>query len=387
MKFIVNAEQLRKFNIVVSVIAKGVDQRSSIPAFQMIKLDVKAGKGLTFTSQNSEYGISMRLKDNKDCTTFSDGSVLLPAKLFLNMIKKIKATDELTIESDDTITTTIKFGKSSYELNTMDSSNFPKPKEVEKGQSDFEMDAAEMRNLIHNTLFSAADSQGREILQGVHLIIKPDSIKAIGTDSHRLSSFEIQKNTGVKEKIDTTLSVNTLKFIQTLLPYVKSKLQLSSNHDQFILKIGDEIKFVSTTIEGEYPQVDALIPQDETTKFSVDTESFMEFIDRVRFISHSGENNVVTFNIDPAEKSISLSSNANTYGNCQQDVTSIDIDGDKLEISANPDYLYEILRVYKQDGIDEVAFSFTKPLRPFLVNPLTDKQSEIINLVTPIKVY
>ncbi|SDA74321.1 DNA polymerase-3 subunit beta, partial [Lactobacillus kefiranofaciens] len=46
-----------------------------------------------------------------------------------------------------------------------------------------------------------------------------------------------------------------------------------------------------------------------------------------------------------------------------------------------------ILRVYKQDGIDEVAFSFTEPLRLFLVNPLTDKQSEIINLVTPIKVY
>lgn len=387
MKFVINAKQLRKFNIAVSVIAKGVDQHSSVPAFQMIKLDVKAGKGLTLTSQNSEFGISMKLKDNKDCTTFNDGSVLLPAKLFLDMIRKISTSDELTIESDDTVTTTIEFGKSSYKLNTMDSSNYPKPKEIEKGQFDFEMSASEMYNLIHNTLFSAADPQGREILQGVHITIKPDEIKAVGTDSYRLSSFEIQKDTGVKDQIDTTLSVKTLKYIQTLLPYVKSKLSLSSNHDQFILRIGDEIKFVSTTLEGEYPKVDALIPQDETTQFSVDTESFMDFIDRVRLISHTGDNNIVTLSIDPSKKSVTLSSKAKTYGKCEQKVTSINITGDKLEVSANPDYLYEILRVYKQDSIDEVVLSFTQPLRPFLVNPLKDNQNDIINLVTPVRVY
>lgn len=383
----INAEQLRKFNVVVSVIAKGVDQHSSVPAFQMIKLDVKAGEGLTFTSQNSDFGISMKLKDNKDCTTFNDGSVLLPAKLFLNMVKKISATDELTIESDDTITTRIKFGKSAYKLNTIDSSNFPKPKEIEKEQSNFEMSAPEMRNLIHNTLFSAANPKEREILQGVHIIVKPDSIKAIGTDAHRLSWCEIQRNTGIKDKIETTLSVNTLKFIQSLLPYVKSKLNLSSNHDQFILKIGDDIKFVSSTLEGEYPKVENIIPQDETTQFSVDTESFMNFIDRVRLISHTGENNVVILNIDPDKKSVSLSSKAKMYGDCQQNVSSINIAGKKLKIAANPDFLYEILRVYKQDGIDEVALSFTKPLSPFLVNPLKDNQSNIINLVTPIQVY
>ncbi|MDX5064323.1 DNA polymerase III subunit beta [Lactobacillus crispatus] len=249
------------------------------------------------------------------------------------------------------------------------------------------MSAPEMRNLIHNTLFSAANPKEREILQGVHIIVKPDSIKAIGTDAHRLSWFEIQRNTGIKDKIETTLSVNTLKFIQSLLPYVKSKLNLSSNHDQFILKIGDDIKFVSSTLEGEYPKVENIIPQDETTQFSVDTESFMNFIDRVRLISHTGENNVVILNIDPDKKSVSLSSKAKMYGDCQQNVSSINIAGKKLKIAANPDFLYEILRVYKQDGIDEVALSFTKPLSPFLVNPLKDNQSNIINLVTPIKVY
>lgn len=82
-------------------------------------------------------------------------------------------------------------------------------------------------------------------------------------------------------------------------------------------------------------------------------------------------------------KTAKLSGKSAEIGNVEEDVSFRNLEGNNLEISFNPDYMRDALRA---SVTDSVIMNFTKPLRPFIINP--DKEDvDFVQLITPVRTY
>ena len=70
--------------------------------------------------------------------------------------------------------------------------------------------------------------------------------------------------------------------------------------------------------------------------------------------------------MDTEKQTAKLSGKSAEIGNVEEDVSFRNLEGNNLEISFNPDYMRDALRA---SVTDSVIMSFTKPLRPFIINP------------------
>ena len=106
-------------------------------------------------------------------------------------------------------------------------------------------------------------------------------------------------------------------------------------------------------------------------------------LERASLLTHAGRNNVVTLTLDTANQTAKLSGKSAEIGNVEEDVSFRNLEGNDLQISFNPDYMRDALRA---SVTDSVIMSFTKPLRPFIINPGKD-DIEFVQLITPVRTY
>ena len=128
---------------------------------------------------------------------------------------------------------------------------------------------------------------------------------------------------------------------------------------------------------------DRLIPTEKTTSVEFDISELSSALERASLLTHAGRNNVVTLTLDTTNKTAKLSGKSAEIGNVEEDVSFRNLEGNDLQISFNPDYMRDALRA---SITDSVVMSFTKPLRPFVINPDKD-DIEFVQLITPVRTY
>ena len=93
MKFIVNGLELSN---ACSKVVKAVSNKTTNPILEGIKLSVK-GDELTLTATDSEISIEKTIK----VSTFNEGEILVPGKLFTEYVKKIENEEEIELTKED----------------------------------------------------------------------------------------------------------------------------------------------------------------------------------------------------------------------------------------------------------------------------------------------
>ena len=87
--------------------------------------------------------------------------------------------------------------------------------------------------------------------------------------------------------------------------------------------------------------------------------------------------------IDPDNNVANISGDSADVGNVEENISADKIEGAKLEISFNPDYMSDALKSF---GQTTVLISFTSPLRPFTLVP-TEDQENFVQLITPVRTF
>ena len=60
------------------------------------------------------------------------------------------------------------------------------------------------------------------------------------------------------------------------------------------------------------------------------------------------------------------------------------VDGADLEISFNPDYVRDALRIFSGKSVD---VKFTSNLRPFTITPAGETDDKQLQLITPVRTF
>ncbi|RMC61550.1 DNA polymerase III subunit beta [Lactobacillus sp. ESL0260] len=376
MKFTVNRNLfLDNLNNVMHAISS----RATIPILSGIKLNLTETE-LLLTGSDTDISIEIKIPVSEDLTVDSTGSVVLPARFFSEIIRRLPGK-EFSLEVKESFQTQIISENSEFTINGLDANNYPRLPEI-PDESSFIISGKTFREIINETQFAVATQESRLVLTGVHFTFSPDKIHAVATDSHRLSSRALTLENGPQTKTDLIIPGKSLLELARIIGETDPEIKVCPGENQVLFEIGN-ILFYSRLLEGSYPDTERLIPTDSTTTVEFDLMELSSALDRASLLTHAGRNNVVDLTLDTKKQSAKLSGESAEIGNVEEDVNFKKLEGENLKISFNPDYLRDAL---KASVTDSVIMDFTQPLRPFTVNP--DKTDiDFVQLITPVRTF
>ena len=376
MKFTVNRNLfLDNLNNVMHAISS----RATIPILSGIKINLTEDE-LLLTGSDTDISIEIKIPVSEDLTVASTGSIVLPARFFSEIIRRLPGK-EFSLEVKESFQTQIISENSEFTINGLDANNYPRLPEI-PDESSFVISGKTFREIINETQFAVATQESRLVLTGVHFTFCPDKIHAVATDSHRLSSRALTLENGPQAKTDLIIPGKSLLELARIIGETDPEIKVCPGENQVLFEIGN-ILFYSRLLEGSYPDTERLIPTDSTTTVEFDLMELSSALDRASLLTHAGRNNVVDLTLDTEKQSAKLSGESAEIGNVEEDVSFKKLDGNNLKISFNPDYLRDAL---KASVTDSVIMDFTQPLRPFTVNP--DKTDiDFVQLITPVRTF
>lgn len=356
-----------------------VSSKTTIPILTGIKLEAYSS-GIKLTGSNSDISIETFLNaddTNADLTIEEKGQIVLqPARLFGDIVQKLPDT-HFSVEVTNGNQALITSSSSSFTINGIDAANYPHLPDIELDNS-FLLPVTLFKNVIRQTVIAVSTHETRPILTGVNLSLKDQTLKAIATDSHRLSQRVIPLETNKETTFNIVIPGKSLTELSRLLTDDMDEVRVAIAENQILFKTEDT-QFYSRLLEGNYPETERLIPEDTPTEITLDTSTLLGAVERASLLSHEGKNNVVKLTVD--SNKMQITGNSPEVGHVQEDVAFEEFKGDEIEISFNPDYLKQALNTF---GVGEIKLKLISTLRPFVIVPSEDNQ-EFIQLITPIR--
>lgn len=376
MEFSVNRNVfLAKLNDV----QRAISTKTAIEILTGLKLDL-TDDGLTLTGSNADITIQTQLPvtaSTADLTIESTGSIVLPARFFNEIVKKLpEKTMKVTV--NDHYQATITSGSASFTINGLDAVNYPHLPEIDTAEQ-LTIVGDVLKQIISQTVIAVSRQESRPMLTGIHVTIHNGELLAVATDSHRLSQRKITLTDAPKVDYDIIVPGDAFRELSRMIDD-NEQLHLRVAENQILFTWGTTA-FYSRLLDGMYPETSRLIPQDSSTQVEFNAGVLLQAIERASLLSHAGQNNVVKLELDTDAQRATLSGNSPEVGNVEEELQFSSLSGEGIAISFNPDYMKDALRSFGQATI---KLAFTQPLRPFTLVP-SDDQGDFIQLITPVR--
>ena len=377
MQFSINRQAFIKS---LNDVARAISSRTTIPILTNIKI-VLSEDELILTGSNSDISIETRIEQSDTTAQLvikEKGGITLPATFFANIVKNLPA-DDLMLAVDG-LRANITSGASAFTINGQDVRNYPQLPEMDDVQS-LSVSAAQLIDIISQTKISASTQESRPILTGIHLALNGNDVKAVTTDSHRLSQ-RIVTLTGTEAHVsaDVIIPAKSFNELQSLLEG-QDRVDIKLSANQAVFDLG-HTTFYSRLLEGNYPETDRLIPTESTTELTMDAGALLGAINRASLLSHESRNNVVQLTLKAGVAT--LTGTSQEVGQVQEELVTKSVAGEDLEISFNPDYVRDALRVFSGKPVD---VKFTSNLRPFTLAPAGETDNKQLQLITPVRTF
>lgn len=376
MEFIVNHKH---FTQSLSEVSKAISTKALIPILSGIKI-IADQSGITLIASNSnifiEKFIPSSIDDEQITTILKAGTIVVPAKYFIEIIKKMPG--DIVIKSKNEQTITIQSEEITLNLNGFPADEYPNVPSIDN-HVEIQMETEQLIEAFKQTAFAVAKNESRPVLTGVHIELDHGKLICAATDSHRLAIRETLISTNMKANcIVPSATVNELlKLINNNLEFVS--IYLSESH--IIFTFGTTTLY-SRLIEGKYPNISNLIPNEFQTVIHMDRKKILQGVDRSSLLASEWANNNVNLEIIN-ESTIKVSSNASQIGKISETQQIDTIRGEKqLNISFDGRFMVDALRAIKEET---VTLSFGGSMRPILIE--AGEQSTAVHLISPVRAY
>ncbi|MFB7815106.1 DNA polymerase III subunit beta [Paenibacillus chitinolyticus] len=361
-------------------VSKAISSKTTIPILTGIKIDATS-EGVTLTASDTDISIQSFMPTEtaelKVIELFQPGSVVLPAKFFMEMIRKLPS-QTIEIEVKDHFQTTIRSGSSEVQIMGLDPEEYPLLPQIEESRT-IRIPSDLLKTMIKQTSFSVSTNETTPILTGVLWQISDNKLKFIACDRHRLASREINLDLEPGQKFHPiVISGRTLNELSKILPDQNSLIDIVIADNQVLFKM-NSILFYTRILDGTYPDTSKLIPQSFQTELVVGTKELADAIDRAYLLSREDKTNIVKL-VMKEDETIEVSSSSTELGKVTEQLQLQKINGELLRISFNSKYMLDALKVMDSDHIH---IGFTGAMQPIIIRP--EEQQNILQLILPYR--
>ncbi len=366
MKFTITREKLQEGLVAV---AASVPAKTTLPVLANILVEATKD-GVRFSATDLDIAVSTVMPAEVD----AEGAVTLPARKLVEIVRelpsggvRVTATGEQRVQ--------LECGRTKFKLLGISKDEFPRFPPV-KFDKPWTVNSGDLQKLIGHVAFAASVEESRPILNGVLWELRPERMRMVATNGHRLAKMDIAA-AGGRESADLIVPPKALEQIRRLFgPSEEIALAKSDNHLGFR---SDQTAVFTRLIEGPYPNYEQVIPRENDKVATVDRQALAAALRRVGVVASDQTHRVrLSFAAGVAKFSVSTPDLGEAH-----DEIALTYEGDPLEIGFNANYLLEVL---KYMPTDEVRLTFKAPERAATVEPVGwDENASYLCLVMPLR--
>ena len=373
MRFIISRiELLNGLNIV----SRAASSKSPWPILTGIKFEL-TNEGLYLLGSDTDISIKTfiptELNGNQLISIFDEGSIVLPSRFILDMIRKLEG-DKVDIELVDGLLVKISDAKCSYSLKGIDAHDYP-PIDLKTTGSLITLKQSVLKDVISQTVFATSQKENRPMLTGVNFKIDGNVLECVATDTYRLAKKTITLPEA--SYFNITIPSRSLIEIGKILEDNKD-IEIYINEKRVLFYL-ERTSISSRVISGIYPDTSKLIPTNFNYKLDVSSSDILSAIDRTSLLS-SDKNNIIKLSM--GKERVEVSSKTQEIGSAVERINNFNFEGNRLDISFSAQYVQEAIRAI---GSEDVQLFFISDMKPFIIKNRED--DSITQLVLPVRTY
>jgi DNA polymerase-3 subunit beta len=367
MRFTISREKLQEG---LAAVAASIPAKTTLPVLANILIETTEN-GIRLAGTDLDIAVSTEVGADVE----QAGAITVPAKKLAEIARelpsapvKISATGEQRV--------TLECSRSRFRLLGLPRDEFPSFPSV-KFDDAWRVRSGDLQNLIAHTSFAASTEESRPILNGVLWELRPDRMRMVATNGHRLAKMELTIASAGAPSSDLIVPPKALEQIRRLFP-AEEELEIARGDNH----LGFRSPFTAVytrLIEGPYPNYEQVIPKDNDRVAMAEKNALTQAIRRMSIIASDQTHRVrLSFNAGM----VKLAVQTPDLGEAQDEVP-INYDGDPLDIGFNANYLLEILRYIPTD---DVKLTFKAPERAATLEPEGwNENTKFLCLVMPLK--
>jgi DNA polymerase III subunit beta len=371
-----------KFNIergcfyeALSELSRSISAKADPQIMSGIKITAHA-EGLTLVVCNHLFFIekTIPIEADEKLTVYETGSVLAPAKYLVELVKKLP--EELTVELMDRHKLSIKSEEISVVLSCFDVETYPKLPDLNLNNS-VQIPGFLLKEILSQTAFAASSIDTRPVLTGLLLTFQDNKIICAATNSHRLAMRECEIETSIEGSF--IIPLTSVKEFMRLFNDSEDMISVYVSENYLVFKALN-LAMYTRLIEGNYPDLDNLIPRHPKTMITVQTSKLLKGIDRASLFNRESRNNNVKLELINGS-TLKITSYSPDLGKIEEVQQIIELQGEKeLSLSLNSTFLIEALKAFTEE---EVTLNYSGSMRPILINSNSNKRH--LHLISPVR--
>lgn len=367
MRFTITREKLQEG---LTAVAASIPAKTTLPVLANILLETTE-KGIRLSGTDLDIAVSTEVAADVETA----GAITIPAKKLSEIARELPPSP-VKIATSGEQRVTLDCGRSHFRLLGLPRDEFPSFPNIKFNES-WRVRSGELQKLISHTSFAVSTEESRPILNGVLWELRPDLMRMVATNGHRLAKMQVPIKSSGMPSADLIVPPKALEQIRRLFP-ADEELEIARGENH----LGFRSPFTAVytrLIEGPYPNYEQVIPKDNDKYAIADKAALTSALKRMSVIASDQTHRIrMAFNAGMVKFSVQTPDLGDA-----QDELPVRYEGDPLDIGFNASYLLEILRFMPTD---EIRLTFRAPERAATLEPEQwNDPAQYLCLVMPLR--
>ena len=330
----------------IRIVSRAVSPKSTLPVLEFIRFDMPDNETLRLSATDLTKSITVKIPAKINQML----GVCLPAKTIVEFIGTLSSGElEMTID-ERTMVAKIVSGSSKSSIKGITTVEFPNVSPF-KGQTINLSDS--FWALVSRVAVAASGDEARPILTGIFIKGEDKTLTVSAADGFRLARAHVLTDSDEKYSVIIPASA-----IRELVKVIKGdcKMTISTNA---VLFESENVSFASQLIDGNYPDVDQIIPESFPVCVTVASNELKTAVRRAMIFSRE-EKSYASLLVSSSNNMLTVKGQAEETGETLSDIEAT-VTGDDVKASFNVKYLSEGVDVFGAGDIKIQLESDTSP--------------------------
>lgn len=369
MKFIVSSSKLLKQ---LQTIGGVINSSNTLPILDNILFEID-GKNLTISASDLETTMSTTLEIEAD----SNGTVAIPARLLLDTLKTFPEQPLTFLIDGEKNNVEISSDQGKYALAYQNGDEFPKAPVIESSSTAI-IPSKVIAIGINKTIFATGNDDLRPVMSGVFCKFSEAGLTLVSTDAHKLVRYS-RHDVKSDQAAEFILPKKPLNILKSILTSYEEEVTIEYNETNAKFSFGS-IVLTCRLIDGKYPNYNAVIPQENPNKLTIDRQSFLNSVKRVSIFSNKTTHQI---RLKIAGNEMHISAEDLDFSNKADERLSCQYQGSDIEIGFNSRFLMEMISNLETE---QIQLEMSAPNRAGILLPESNEEDneDILMLVMPV---
>ncbi len=349
-----------------------VEKKSTILSLSNVLIEARGNRiELTVTD------LELAIRSSCPAKVGKEGFVCVPAKKLLDYTALLD-DGEIAIKSLENHWIQITYKRSRTRIVGMSRESFPVLPPFPTKQ--VEIPGPALSSMIARTIFAISSEESRYTLNGALLVIKPDSLAMVATDSHRLAHVE-RTFSGSGGEIRALLPKKAMGELQKLLSGAgpDAVVEFAKGENHLFFRVGDRL-LVSQQLSGQFPNYEAVIPKENKHVVVVDRAEISSAVRRVSQFADE-RTHAIRMQLNPPN-SVKLSASTSEFGESEEAMEA-PFEGEPIDMGFNALYLIDFLNT---PGSGSVSFDLKDNQSAGQIRPVDEEGERYRYIVMPMRI-